>query len=177
MRVGMPRRKKAKVQAMPESSGEDYDKENGQINAGEARGAPDSPPPPPPPDDPPDAPNSDPFKLATDLWHEKQEKWRAVFTVVDRQQKKLKLAQRVHDAKMRRLDNGDKRKRRKSQFRAAVRTYETIIALMQAEHKTMFCKLKLAEAKIDELNAECDMYWANESVRSELNRCALLGSR
>ena len=62
---------------------------------------------------------------------------------------KEKLAQRVHDAKMRRLDNGDKLKRRKTGFGAAKRTYEAIIWL---QHEQLLC----AKAKCDAAEAERD---------------------
>ena len=51
-------------------------------------------------------------------------------------EKEQKLAQRIHDAKMKRLDNGDKLKRRKTGFGAAKRTYEAIIWL---QHEQLAC--------------------------------------
>ena len=44
-------------------------------------------------------------------------------------------AQRLHDYEMKRLEAGDKRNRRKSGFRAACRTYEAVIELLEAQRK------------------------------------------
>ena len=65
-----------------------------------------------------------------------------------------KLARRLHDAKMQRLDNGDKLKRRKSPFRAACRTYEAIIDLNEAQLKCAWTRCKAAEAERDAARAE-----------------------
>ena len=53
----------------------------------------------------------------------------------ENEQKMKKNAQRLHDAKMKRLEAGDKRNRRKSGFRAACRTYEAVIELLEAQYK------------------------------------------
>ena len=69
-------------------------------------------------------------------------------------EKEQKLAQRIHDAKMRRLDNGDKRKKRKSQMRAACRTYEAIIELQNARLYCMMARCRAAESERDAARAE-----------------------
>ena len=68
---------------------------------------------------------------------------------------KEKLAQRVHDAKMRRLDNGDKLKRRKTTFGASKRTYEAIIWL---QHEQLACaKARCAAAEAERHAAKAEM--------------------
>ena len=74
--------------------------------------------------------------------------------IANEQGKQEKLAERLHDAKMRRLDAGDKLKRRKKTFRAARRTYEAIIALMQAQHKAEWHRCRAAEAERDAAQAD-----------------------
>ena len=58
-------------------------------------------------------------------------------------------AQRLHDAKMRRLDSGDKGGRRKKTFNAACRRYETIIDNLQAQDKSKFFACHAAQAQAD----------------------------
>ena len=69
-------------------------------------------------------------------------------------EEKEKLAKRLFDAKMRRLDNGGKRKKRKSTFGAAQRGYEAIIALNEAQLKSAWCGRDAAEAERDAARAE-----------------------
>ena len=65
-----------------------------------------------------------------------------------------KVAKRLHDAKMNRLDAGDKLKRRKNLFGAARRTYEAIIEYMEAQLKCARAKRSAAEAETAEVRAE-----------------------
>jgi hypothetical protein len=55
---------------------------------------------------------------------------------------------------MRRLEAGDKRKRRKKTFGAAKRTYEAIIGLLQAQHRFEWYRCRAAEAETAEARAE-----------------------
>ena len=68
--------------------------------------------------------------------------------------KMKKNAQRLHDAKMKRLEAGDKRNRRKSGFRAACRTYEAVIELLQAQYKCENSMRIAAEAETAAANAK-----------------------
>ena len=91
---------------------------------------------------------------ATDVFLEAYVKADALRQIATEYEKKEKLAQRLHDAKMRRLDNGDKLKRRKTGFGAAKRTYEAIIWL---QHEQLVCaraKCVAAEAERDASKAE-----------------------
>ena len=74
--------------------------------------------------------------------------------LADNEQKQMKQAQRLHDAKMKRLDAGDKRNRRKNPFRAACRTYETIIELLEAKLKCEQYLHRAAEAEAAAARAE-----------------------
>ena len=65
-----------------------------------------------------------------------------------------KLAQRLHDAKMKRLDNGDKLKRRKTGFGAVKRTYEAIIWLQHEQIACARARCEAAEAERDAAKAE-----------------------
>ena len=143
----MPRPKKAKVEAMPESGGEDENKENESERLRGIQGAPDSPPPPPPPDDDPPAPHLAKLQEAVQYWEDKSAEVEVIRKIVTERQKKLRMANRLCDAKMKRLDNGDKRKRRKFQFRAACRTYEAIIELNTVQLKTLCAEKALAKAE------------------------------
>ena len=95
-------------------------------------------------------------------------KWKAAFNafeeasikaiktrvLADEQEKQAKLAQRIFDAKWKRLEAGDKLKRRKKTFGAARRSYEAIIALSQAQHKCAVYQCCAAEAERDAARAE-----------------------
>ena len=74
--------------------------------------------------------------------------------IANEQGKQEKLAERLHDAKMRQLDAGDKLKRRKKTFGAARRTYEAIIALLQTQHKAEWHRCRAAEAERDAAQAD-----------------------
>ena len=63
-------------------------------------------------------------------------------------------AQRLHDYKMKRLEAGDKRNRRKAGFRAACRTYEAVIELLEAQHKCEWSKCRAAETETAAANAK-----------------------
>ena len=65
-----------------------------------------------------------------------------------------KNAQRLYNYKIKRLDAGDKRDRRKSSFRAACRSYEAVIALLEAQHKCEWSKCRAAEAETAAANAK-----------------------
>ena len=66
---------------------------------------------------------------------------------------KEKIAKRVHDVKMRRLDNGDKLGRRKT-WGAARRTYETIIDVLSVQWQCAEARCRAAEAERDAQKAE-----------------------
>ena len=74
--------------------------------------------------------------------------------VATEQLKHEKKAERLHAYKMKRLDAGDKRNRRKSSFRAACRTYEAIIELLEAKLKCERIGRMTAEAETAAANAE-----------------------
>jgi len=59
-----------------------------------------------------------------------------------------------YDAKMRRLDNGDKLKRRKTTFGASKRTYEAIIWLQHEQLACAKARCAAAEAERDAAKAE-----------------------
>ena len=72
----------------------------------------------------------------------------------ENEQKMKKNAQRLHDAKMKRLEAGDKRNRRKSGFRAACRTYEAVIELLEAQYKCENSMRIAAETETAAANAK-----------------------
>ena len=78
----------------------------------------------------------------------------ALRAIATEQEAKEKLAERLYDAKMARLEAGDKRNRRKSTFRAAKRTYEAMIELLQAQHKCAWMRAAAAEAETAAAKAE-----------------------
>jgi hypothetical protein len=67
---------------------------------------------------------------------------------------KAKLAKRLYDAKMRRLQAGDKLKRRKKTFGAARRTYEAIIDLQTVQYDALIARCAAAEAETDACKAQ-----------------------
>ena len=164
----MPRPKKAKVLNTGEPVGEDNNKENGLKNSGEARGAPDSPPPPPPPDDDPPAPHLAKLQEARFELDVRTAVVDKVRNMVKEQQQRLRMANRLCDAKMKRLNNGDKRKRRKFQFRAASRTYEAIIELNKVQLKTATAEKVLAKAERDQAIAHVAVLEAERECEQRL---------
>ena len=104
--------------------------------------------------DPASGPGGKRWRAAFDDWKETSLRAVKLRVVADKYVEQEKLAQRIHDAKMRRLDNGDKLKRRKSPMRAACRTYEAIIDLNMAQLKCAWMRCKAAEAERDEATAE-----------------------
>ena len=91
---------------------------------------------------------------ATDAFLEAEMKADALREIATEYEGKEKLAQRVHDAKMRRLDNGDKLKRRKTTFGASKRTYEAIIWLQHEQLACAKARCAAAEAERDAAKAE-----------------------
>ena len=91
---------------------------------------------------------------ATDAFLEAEMKADALREIATEYEGKKKLAQRVHDAKMRRLDNGDKLKRRKTTFGASKRTYEAIIWLQHEQLACAKARCAAAEAERDAAKAE-----------------------
>ena len=92
----------------------------------------------------------DKLEAATDVFLEAEIKAEALREIATERKAKEKLAQRLHDAKMRRLDNGDKLGRRKNTFGAAKRTYEAIIWL---QHEQLACARAMCEAAEAERDA------------------------
>ena len=93
------------------------------------------------------------WQAALDAWKQVSETAIQKRVLADHLAEKEKVAQRIYDAKMLRLENGDKRKR-KSSFGAARRTYEAIIALNEAQLKCAWMKCEAAEAERDAARAE-----------------------
>ena len=107
------------------------------------------------------------LEAATDIFVEAEGKAEALREIATEREQQEKLAQRLHDAKMRRLENGDKLKRRKTGFGAAKRTYEAIIWL---QHEQLVCaraRCAAAEAERDAAKAEMRL---NE-LEDELYAC------
>ena len=94
------------------------------------------------------------WEAALAEWKDATVRALAMREIANREVVQRKNAQRLHDAKMKRLDAGDKRGRRKSSFGAARRTYEAIIELLQAEHKCESSKCRAAEAELTAAKAE-----------------------
>ena len=67
---------------------------------------------------------------------------------------KESLAKRLHDAKMRRLDNGEKRKRGACSMKRAFRTYEAILDMDEATIQCARWMCRAAERERDALAAE-----------------------
>ena len=65
-----------------------------------------------------------------------------------------KHTNRLYDAKMQRLEAGDKRNRRKNALGAAFRSYEAVIELLQAQHKCEWVCRQAAEAETAASRAE-----------------------
>jgi hypothetical protein len=105
---------------------------------------------------------------ATDVFVEAEAKAEALREIATEREQKEKLAHRLHDAKMRRLDNGDKLKRRKSNFGAAKRTYEAIIWLQHEQLACARARCEAAEAERDAAKAELRL----EELANDLYACA-----
>ena len=101
----------------------------------------------PPPACPPLSPD------ASAKWAAASEKAIEKRVIADVFAEKEKLALRIFDAKWRRLENGDKRKR-KSIFGAARRSYEAIIVRDQAQYLCAVARCAAAEAERDAAMAE-----------------------
>jgi hypothetical protein len=104
--------------------------------------------------DPTAGPGHRKWKAALAAFEEAGRQARNIRAIAKEHEAQEKLAQRLHDAKMRRLDAGDKLKRRKKTFGAARRTYEAIIELLQAQHKAAWYCSRAAEAERDAARAE-----------------------
>ena len=91
---------------------------------------------------------------AADALGEAQAEAQALREVAAKREREEKVAQKLHDAKMRRLDNGDKLKRRKNPMGAACRTYEAIIDLQLAQLVSANARCAAAEAERDAKGAE-----------------------
>ena len=104
--------------------------------------------------DPTAGPGHRKWKAALAAFEEAGRQARNIRAIAKEHEAQEKLAQRLHDAKMRRLDAGDKLKRRKKTFGAALRTYEAIIELLQAQHKAAWYCSRAAEAERDAARAE-----------------------
>ena len=94
------------------------------------------------------------WQVAWEKWEEAYRRAICLRAIAGQYEAEEKLARRLHDAKMQRLDNGDKLKRRKSPFRAACRTYEAIIDLNEAQLKCAWARCEAAEAERDAAQAE-----------------------
>ena len=103
--------------------------------------------------DPMAGPDGKKWKAALDAWEaaSKTAIWKRA--VANKFVQKEKLAVRIFDAKWRRLENGDKRKR-KSTFGAARRSYEAIIARNEAQYMCAVARCDAAEAERDAAMAE-----------------------
>ena len=94
------------------------------------------------------------LEAASDAFLEAEIKADALRIIATECEQKEKLAERLHDAKIRRLENGDKLKRRKTGFGAAKRTYEAIIWLQYEKLACAQARCKAAEAERDAAKAE-----------------------
>ena len=77
--------------------------------------------------------------------------------IANRKKDNERCAERTCEYKMKRLDNGEKRNRRKGgerDFKAAFRTYEAIIALWEAMYTSELFQRKAAEAETAAAKAE-----------------------
>jgi ribose 1,5-bisphosphokinase PhnN len=101
---------------------------------------------------------------ATDVFVETEGKAEALRMIATGREAQEKLAQRLHDAKQKRLDNGDKLKRRKTGFGAAKRSYEAIIWLQHEQIACARARCEAAEAERDAAKAELRL----EEIANEL---------
>ena len=108
------------------------------------------------------------LEAATDVFVEAEVKAEALRAIATEREQKERLAQRLHDAKMRRLENGDKLKRRKTGFGASKRTYEAIIWLQHEQLACARARCEAAEAERDAAKAELRL----EELANDLYACA-----
>lgn len=104
--------------------------------------------------DPTVGPGFKQWKAALQAFEEKSHQALVLRSCCKKYEDAAKLAQRLFDAKMRRLEAGDKLKRRKKAVGAAKRTYEAIIALNEAQLKAAWSGREAAEAERDAAQAE-----------------------
>ena len=94
------------------------------------------------------------WKAALEAFEKASEKAILARCLAHEHEKKEKLAMKIFDAKWKRLEAGDKLKRRKKTLGAARRSYEAIIALSQAQHVCQWYRCRAAEAERDAARAE-----------------------
>ena len=94
------------------------------------------------------------WQAALEAWQEAVTNAEVHRLLAQKHEQAQKVAKRLYDAKMKRLDAGDKLKRRKNLFGAARRTYEAIIEYNEAQLKCAWAKRSAAEAETAELRAE-----------------------
>ena len=151
----MPRRKRKKVEATEATD----EAAKVDIDMGDAKSdkpSPDSEDSPTLPR-PPQAAGSTPFDSAVETMLKLQKKAEMLRIIAKRKQDNARCAQRTCEYKMKRLDNGEKRNRRKGgegDFKAAFRTYEAIIASWESYYKSEFFQRKAAEAETAAAKAE-----------------------
>ena len=153
-RVGMKRPKKSKVEAAETMSEDDSEGENDTGVTGEQ--LPSLEPATTADREKPvlSAAAEKKLEAATDVFVEAEVKAEALREIATEHEQKERLAQRLHDAKMRRLESGDKLKRRKTGFGASMRTYEAIIWLQHEQLACARARCAAAEAERDAAKAE-----------------------
>jgi len=97
------------------------------------------------------------FRKACEEYQEAQLRAESARQVSKEWMDKLALAQRLHDAKMRRLDAGDKLKRRKKPIAALRRGYEAMLELMSVRWQCEVSKRICAEKETAAAKAELRM--------------------
>ena len=153
-RVGMRRPAKRKVEKVETTAEADAEAENDTGLTGAQHLGVDNPDAAAVGKDPTVGPGHKRWKAAFAAWEEAEKKAMLLRAIATEENKRNKLAQRIYDAKMMRLDAGDKLKRRKNPFGAAIRSYEAVIELMQAEQKCVWYQCRAAEAERDAVRAE-----------------------
>lgn len=104
--------------------------------------------------DPTDGPGQKKWRAALETFEKASEQAALVRRIATDHEKKEKLAERLYEAKMRRLEAGDKLGRRKKPFGAARRSYEALVELLQVQHKSVWMQCRAAEAERDAARAE-----------------------
>ena len=147
-RVGMPRPKKRKVEAVEATAvAAEVDLDTG--NVGDDHPSPGSGQTPTLPASP-QATELSPYSSAVDEMVKLQLEAEIMRTIANKKKDNERCAQRTFDYKMMRLDNGKKRSRRKGgkgDINAVFRRYEGIIAYLEAKHKSEWYQRKAAEAE------------------------------
>ena len=106
-----------------------------------------------------------PFEKAAHEWEKAGIKAVAARRIAKTIKKAETMAEKLYEVKLKRLDGGDKRNKRKSPLRAVFRRYEAQISLLQAQHKSEWFSRRAAELETAAAVAEAAM-WKVERARA-----------